>query len=594
MTEMKTSVLIVGGGGAGLTASILLANLGIDSVLVEKRESTSGLPKAHLLNQRTMEIFRQHGIAADIYRQSCPLEKMATTRFATSLGGDGPLDRRTIFSIDAYGGGELKARYEADSPVETTDLPQIHLEPELRRQAEKRNPGRILFGHELTEFSQNDDGVQATIVDRKYGRNITVYADYVVGADGGKTIGPSLGIEMVGDTDLLDMVTVFFEADLSAWVPDDGALQTWFCNVNAKGAWSNGVLGPRGPEDFGPTSRQWAIHFSMDVTEGKKFDVETVVPRIRDLLGIPDLDIDVLAVNHWILEARHAERYRQGRVLLVGDACHRHPPTTGLGLNSGIQDVHNLCWKLAAVISGYASEDILDSYESERLPIAQQNIEWAMMTFDSLNLLSGALGLQPGDVQGNTNALEVYFEDSWRGDVRRSLVEEVSAAMRRQFQAHDLELGFSYPQGAVFTDGSPEPARDPSGLDYRPSTRPGHRFPHAWITKAGQRISTLDLVQPASWTLVVGSGGQEWRAAAEKAAEDWHLPLCVVAIGEDGDAVDADGTWASVSGTDADGAILVRPDGHVGWRSVTAVEAPYDALSTVLHRLLSVSVAATA
>ncbi|WP_404320821.1 FAD-dependent monooxygenase [Arthrobacter luteolus] len=592
MTEIRTSVLIVGGGGAGLTASILLANLGIDSVLVEKRGATSGLPKAHLLNQRTMEIFRQHGIADEVYSQSCPLERMSTTRFATSLGGDGPLDRRTIFSLDAYGGGGLKERYEADSPVETTDLPQIHLEPELRRQAEKRNPGRVLFGHELTEFSQDEGAVRAVILDRENGRSITVHADFMVGADGGKTIGPSLGIEMVGATNLLDMVTVFFAADLSPWVPDDGALQTWFCNVNAKGAWSNGVLGPRGPVDYGPASRQWAVHFSMDVAEGTKFDVDTVVPRIRDLLGITDLDVDVLSVNHWILEARHAERYRHGRVFLVGDACHRHPPTTGLGLNSGIQDVHNLCWKLAAVISGYASEEILDSYESERLPIAKQNIDWAMMTFDSLNLLSASLGLKPGDVQGNTKALEMYFEDSWRGETRRSLVEEVAAAMRRQFQAHDLELGFSYPQGVVLADSSPEPARDPSGLDYRPSTRPGHRFPHAWLTQEGQRISTLDLLQPASWTLVVGPEGEQWLSAAEKVAEELNIPLRSVSISEDGDSVDVDGTWATICGTEADGAVLVRPDGHVGWRSVTSVQDPHDALSTALHQLLSASLLA--
>ena len=584
MTFEQTEVLIVGGGGCGLAASIMLADHGVETLLIERHESTSQLPKAHFISQRAMEIFRQHRVAADVYAVSAPLEHMSKVRYATSLGGDGPLDGRTIFSIDAYGGGALRQRYEQDSPVICTDLPQLRLEPVLRRHAEDRNPGRVRFGVELMSFTQDDDGGLATVRTRATGEESVVRARYLLAADGGKTVGPALGIETVGETDLLDMVTVYFAADLSPWVPDDGALQTWFCNANARGLWSNGNLGPRGPHHWGPKSEEWAVHFSMPVEVGVHFDCDTVGPRIRELLGIPDLELDVLSVNHWVLEAVHAERYRQGRVFLAGDAAHRHPPTTGLGLNSAFQDVHNLAWKLAAVLHGRAGEALLDTYETERLPIAQQHIEWSTMTFNAHGVLPAALGLIPGDSDHNAAALTKYFADGRAGECRRSLVGEAARVMRREFQAHDIDLGYAYPEGAVIPDGTQAMVRDPAGNDYRPTTRPGHRMPHAWLDTPEGRVSTLDLL--GDLLLITGSDGAAWVTAAADLTRELGVPIRSVSIDVAGDFADHDGQWRRTSEIGSGGALLVRPDGHVGWRSAELPVEPSSALRAAVRGLL--------
>jgi 2,4-dichlorophenol 6-monooxygenase len=582
MYDITTSVLIVGGGGAGLTASILLADLGVDSVLIERHPSTSNLPKAHYINQRTMEILRQHGVADSVYQVGCPMSNMSQVRFATSLGGGGPLDGRTILTIDAYGGNSLAERYERDSPCPATDLPQIRLEPLLRDHAEARNPGRLMFNHHLESFEQDATGVTARVVDRADGSVRMIRADYVVGADGGKTLGPALGIEMVGQRDLLDMVTVYFAADLTEWMPEDGSLQTWFHNASATGLWSNGNIGPRGPKNWGRRSEEWGTHFSMPVSEGGRFDTATVAPRIREVLGIPDLEVEVLSVNHWIVEAVHADRYRSGRVILVGDACHRHPPTTGLGLNSGIQDVHNLCWKLAAVVQGRAGDALLDTYETERLPVAQDNIDWAVMTFNSHGLIDEAIGLRAGDSAHNVARLTDFFAEGRRGEIRRQLATDVASVLQREFQAHDIELGFHYEAGAVVPDGTPAPSRDPRGLDYRPTTRPGHRLPHAWLYRGAERISTLDLIGTrGDWLLIVGEEDSAWHLRAPD--------VRVIRIAEGAAVTDADGNWASLRGVGPSGAILVRPDGHVAWRSD---DAPSDAAATLTEVLRRMQFAA--
>jgi 2-polyprenyl-6-methoxyphenol hydroxylase-like FAD-dependent oxidoreductase len=364
MAELSVPVLIVGGGGCGLAASLFLSDLGVDHLLVERHTSTSHLPKAHYLNQRTMEIFRQHGIADSVYEVGTPPEMFSQVRWRTSLGGDGPLDARTFFTIDSFGGGELSERYARGSPSPSSNYPQLRLEPLIRRHAEQRGPGRLGFGHELVELTQDADGVTATVRELDTGGTYTVRAEYLIAADGGKTVGAALGVQMQGPTGLLDMVSTHFSADLSAWA-DESSLITWFLNPDGAGSWGSGVVVPMGPT-WGAKSEEWVLHFTFGPDDPARFDEQAIVPRMRELLKLPDLEVTVHKVSHWILEGVVADRYRVGRVFLAGDAAHRHPPTTGLGLNTAIQDAHNLAWKLAAVLAGRAAPTLLDSYEPER------------------------------------------------------------------------------------------------------------------------------------------------------------------------------------------------------------------------------------
>ena len=586
MADMETSVLIVGGGGCGLSSSIFLSDLGVDHLLVERHSTTSHLPKAHYLNQRTMEVFRQHGVADSVYEVGTPIENFGKVRWSTSLGGDGPLDGRTFYTIDAFGGGSLLDTYTRDSPCLSSNYPQIRLEPLLRKHAEERAPDRIRFGHELLDLTQNAEGVSAVLKNRETDEILDVRARYVIAADGGKTVGPKLGVTMQGPSGLLDMVAIHFGADLSEYW-DESCLITWFSNPEGAGSWSSGAMVPMGPT-WGKHSEEWVLYFAFPPDDPARHDEAAIVPRIRDLLKLPDLDLKVHRVSHWILEGVLADRYQVGRVFMAGDAAHRHPPTTGLGLNTAIQDAHNLAWKLAAVLDGRADDALLDSYEAERQPVGVRNVDWAMFTFLNHLVIDAGLGLMPGQPpEAHKAAFEAFFEDTPMGATRRSRAAEVIETQRTEFQAHDVEIGFYYSNGALVPDGTEPPEQDPMGGRYTPTTRPGHRLPHAWLERNGERISTHDLTEESSsFALIVGEDGEPWCGAAAQVAKDLGVEIKAVRVGDGGDFGDATGSWDRLRQVGDDGAVLVRPDNHVAWRSPDRPENPEGALAEAVKTIL--------
>ncbi len=585
--ELEVPVLIVGGGACGLTTSLLLSDFGIPHLLIERHPSTSILPKAHYLNQRTMEVFRQHGVADSIYAVGTPMAKMSKVRWRTSLGGEGPLDGKTFYEIDAFGGGKVAPVYARDSPCPSSNYPQLRLEPLLREHAERRAPGKLRFNHELISFTQDDDGVTATIKDLGAARSYTVRAQFLVGADGGKTVGPALGVEMDGLTNIARIVSSHVTADLSQWW-DDACLITWFINPDHGGTFGSGAMVPMGPT-WGKGSEEWTIHFNFNPDDAEQIDEVSVLPRLRALLKLPDVDMKVHKVSHWTLEGVLADRYQVGRVFLAGDAAHRHPPTTGLGLNTAVQDAHNLAWKLAAVISTRAERKLLDSYTSERQPIGRRNVDWAMFTAMNHGVLDAGMGFSPlqSDAIRNAN-FELFFSDTPMGATRRARAAEVFETQRTEFQAHDLEIGFCYTQGALIDDGTPAPTPDPLGGNYQATTHPGHRLPHAWLTCEGQRLSTHDLCgREAAFLLITGSDGAAWQAAASAAARSLGVTLVQAAIGAGQPYADADGRWATLREISEQGAIVVRPDNHVGWRCHGAAQDATRELESALRALLA-------
>lgn len=401
MGSVEVPVLIVGGGGCGLSASVFLSDQGVDHLLVERHPDTSRVPKAHYLNQRTMEIYRQHHVADDVLAEAAPLDKFGKVRWQTTLAGDGPLDRRLIHEMDAFGGGSLEPTYAAAGPLLPAKLPQMWLEPILRRHAEDRNPGRILFHHEMLSFTDEGDRVVAEVRNLDTGETTTVTSRYLIGADGGRMVAAAVGIEMQGPPAQVNTTTAYFSADLSAWW-QEGTLITHFLSPEDPDLSSNLIeMGP----SWGKDCEQWGLHFAPGPPG--RWDAETVVPRIRELLRIPDLEMTVHKVTDWVVHAHLADRYRAGRVLIAGDAAHRQPPAVGLGLNTGIQDAHNLAWKLAATLNGWAPENLLDTYHTERHPVGAELIEQsraqtALMTAFTTeglalrSLLSEMIAEQPG------------------------------------------------------------------------------------------------------------------------------------------------------------------------------------------------------
>lgn len=590
MQVIEVPVLIVGGGGCGLASSVFLSRQGVRNLLIERHPAPGRLPKARYVSQRTMELLRQFGVADEVYRRSMPLQHIAHIRWCTSLAGDGELDRRTFYRIESFGGGSL-THYAQDSPCESTLFPQVRMEPLLRDIASAEDLGQVLYNHQLQSFEQDASGVTAVVRNRATDEDIQVRARYVIGADGGKTIGPALGARMEGATDLAHMVTVYFRADLSQYWDDDESMTTWFVNPEG-GSWASGVLGQLGPTKFGRHSEEWMFHFSFRPDDPSRFEEASLLPRMRELLKIPDLAPDIIGIGHWTVEGVLVDRYRFGRVLLAGDAAHRHPPTTGLGLNSAIQDAHNLSWKLAAVLKDQAHDSLLDSYEAERRPVAASNIQWALMTFQNHQLTDAGIGLVRGNAELSRANFHRYFANDQEGRTRRARLAQIMEVQRMEWQAHDIELGYHYDLGAVVPDGTPTPERDPLGQTYVPTTRPGHRLPHAWLEREGQRISTLDLVQPGTFVLLTGRKESGWAQATAAVAKRSGVPIEVVEISDDAQVRDIDRRWRNLRGVSADGAILVRPDQHVGWRAVGSSAQSEAVLAAALARILQREIAA--
>jgi putative polyketide hydroxylase len=527
-------VLISGGGPVGLTASLLLSRHGVRSLLVERHPGTALTPKARGINARTMEIFRQCGIDTAIREAGLAEGRLGLIVWAESLAGN-EIERRVP--------GRATAKNMAATPVRNCLCAQDDLEPVIRRFAEQAaGPGALRFNTELTSFSQRPGAVTGQLTDRMTGEETPFAARYLIAAEGAQSrVRRALDVKMTGEEKVYDSVNILFHADLTQWVEHRPAalyfveqedLRATFLTINGRDRWGFLIHSPRKfgwqPQDFTP---------------------EFCAALIRKGVGVSDLEVSVLAIGPWEASAIVADQYRVGDVFLAGDAAHEMPPTGGFGLNTGVQDVHNLAWKIAAVISGKTDDKLLDSYHAERQPFGR------IVTQNSL-----ANAMSMGRNARQSNVLP-----------RREFLNE-----------QGLIFGASYESMAVVPDGTPRVVVDDPVTDYVPSARPGSRAPHVWLKRGDEQISTIDLFGP-HFVLLAGGGGA-WRRAAQAIGPSWP-PLFVYTVGKDGDLGDPDGSWHEAYGVDADGAVLVRPDGHVAWRSRSGASRSLEVLRTVLDRL---------
>lgn len=441
--------------------------------------------------------------------------------------------------------GRATVKNMAVTPVKNCLCAQDDLEPVIRRFAESAGPGELRFNTELTSFSQNSDGgVTGILADRTTGAETPFSARYLIACEGAQSrVRRALGVNMVGEEKVYDSVNILFHAELTQWVEHRPAalyfveqddLRATFLTINGRDRWGFLIHGPKQygwkPQDFTP---------------------EFCAGLIRKGAGIPDLAVSVLGISPWEASAIVSDRYRVGDVFLAGDAAHEMPPTGGFGLNTGVQDVHNLTWKISAVLRGEADDALLDSYHAERQPLGKLITE---------NALANAMSM-------GRNA-------------RQSKV-----LPRQQFlNEQGLIFGASYQSTAVVPDGTPPVAVDDPITDYVPSARPGSRAPHVRLLRDNKPISTIDLFGP-HFVLLAGCNGDAWQNAAAGIGTSGP-PLVAYIVGENGEISDPDGNWHDVYGVDTDGAVLVRPDGYVAWRSRNGVSNPESALRAVIESLL--------
>jgi hypothetical protein len=293
----------------------------------------------------------------------------------------------------------------------------------------------------------------------------------------------------------------------------------------------------------------WVFMHAIDPASESVDDYD--VGRCREIIDRAagaELDAEILGVGTWWMSLQTAESMGDGRIFLAGDAAHRFPPTGGLGLNSGVQDIHGLMWRIAAVVAGRATTRFLDSNADERLPVARNNAHQSLTNAIKLVELSAALGT---DVDPTSERMHASLADP-------ALADRIAAAVelqREHFDLFGLQLGYIYAEGAVVPDGTPADPGSPS--EYEPTARPGARLPHAWLDRVGG-TSTLDLV-PVDRPVLVSFGHHEtWAAALDGA------PVAHVRVGVDTPALDR---WRTVCEVGDDGALLVRPDQHIAWRA---------------------------
>jgi putative polyketide hydroxylase len=544
MHEVDVEVLIVGGGPVGLAASIELSRHGISSLLVERHPGTAIFPKARLISTRTMEIFRAWGIAEEVESAGMPREDVLAVGVGTSLASDDFV--RAAAAID---------RDAPQSPTYTYLCSQDILEVILRRVAESHPRSDVRFATTMTDLHVTTDGVTATIEPTiaSDGGPVLVRARYLVAADGSRSgIRERLGIEVVGPPPLGHMVSVMFDADLGE-LPADRRVALSFLRSD-----------PPCAVEAVDNKRRWMIQTGYDPSTGGSaadFTEEACVAAVRSAVGLPDLPVTVVGVMPWLQQAVVATGFRSGPVFLAGDAAHATTPQGGFGMNCGIQDAHNLAWKLAAVLTGTAGTELLATYDAERRPIAVRTVDESLVNaLITLRMMQGRLSMG--------QAIEQQAE-------RRS--------------SEGLILGFRYESAAVVPDGTPDPTPADPYRTYVPTARPGHRAPHVWLTSREGRVSTLDLLGPA-FTLMTPTGSG-WVQPAKEAAHRLGVTLSVVEISRaserEPDAPLTSPTWAAEYGVGDTGAVLVRPDGHVGWRSPGGAAASQAALAGALGAILA-------
>lgn len=544
--DERVPVLVVGGSLVGLTTALLLRWHGIDVLTVERHSGTAIHPRAGHFHLRTIEILRSVGLEETVRESS--------EQAYPPDGGISNVESLAGNEIANYF-GNLNAGVDEFSPTIRLFLDQDSLEPILRDRAERAG-ARLRYRTECTGLTQDDDGVTAVLRDLESGRETRVRADYVVAADGNRSsIRDQLGIGMHGHGLLSNSITIYFraEADLEPLLRGRNQGVQYVTNPLMRGFFRLDRTGNAGflvvnligdiarPEIVAAyPDAPWA-NVAENITEARAMEL------LHAAIGVPGMPVVIEDIATWRAVADAADRFVSGRVFLAGDAAHIVPPNGGFGGNTGIQDAHNLAWKLALVSRGVAGGGLLATYDAERRAVGDLTVEQAYSRY--VTRVAPYLGT----------------------DGMQELVDDFS-----------MEIGYCYDSPAVIHDPGVQPVlhehpRESHG-------RPGSRAPHVVLERDGRQISTLDLFG-TNFVVLAGPEGARWCEAASAAATELGVGLDAYCVGA-GAVTDPGGAFADAYGVSATGASVIRPDGFVGWRTSQPAAADGKQLRQVLETLL--------
>ncbi|PGY98643.1 FAD-binding monooxygenase [Bacillus thuringiensis] len=536
MKSNDVPVLIVGGGLSGLASALFLAKHNVDYLLVERHPSTAIHPKAGGITFRTMELFRELGLEQRIRSAGKALEN-CRGRIAVHTIAEANKEELVQMRAAQYGNDEkLLQKIEEISPSKQTACYQIILE-EMMLQEARTLGGELSFYHELVSYEQNEQGVIATIRNRETEEESIIYCDYVIAADGAKSkIRKQLGISTEGRGTIGGYyLNIYFEADLSEFIQGDAFGFSMVLHPE--------VLGALIPVD---NERRWIYHVSYDPLKGERpedFTIERCKQIIQTAIGSTNVEPEIVSVLPWKAAESTATKFQENRIFLVGDSAHIMPPTGGFGSNTGIQDAHNLAWKLAAVIKGKAKPKLLETYREERYPVAKLTTEYASsLLFRAANREEGSLN--------NMDGLAVT-------------------------------VGYQYCSEAILDESATPHRMDIVDLNGRPGTR----APHFWGMYKGKEVSILDLFGN-HFVLLTGVDNSSWAEAVYDVSSKLGINIKVYRVGLSGDFIAQENVFCELYGIENEGVVLIRPDGFIGWRSEKAVVNPDVMLEEVMSNLL--------
>jgi 2,4-dichlorophenol 6-monooxygenase len=577
--DVETDVLIVGSGPAGGAAALLLSTYGVGNIVVTKYGRLADTPRAHITNQRTMEVLRDAGIEDQVIAQATPQELMGDTVFCASLAGEELGRLRTWYTHP-----ERLAEHVLASPTRICDMPQHLMEPVLADNAVARGT-RFRFDTEYLSLDQDDDGVTATVRDRLRGDTYRIRAKYLIGADGGRSqVAEDIGLPLVGQMGVAGSINIVFEADLSHLVAHRPSILYWVLQTGSEvGGIGMGLVRCVRPW------HEWLIVWGYDI-DGEPPDLTEEYARqiAHHLIGDETVPVTIKSSSAWTVNHLYAEHYQRGRVFCAGDAVHRHPPSNGLGSNTSIQDAYNLAWKLAFVLKGSADPALLETYSAERAPIGRQVVDRANKSIADTARIFEALGLlsteDPDQMRANMAARK---EATPEAEKQRQALRDAIEYKNYEFNTLGVELNQRYASVAVVADGSPDPgfARD-AELYHQATTRPGAKLPHAWVGRDGHRVSTLDLGGNGRFTLFTGIGGDAWLSAARQVGAGLGVEIATVVIGPGQAYEDLYDDWARLRETTDGGCVLTRPDNYVCYRHHGLADDPAAVLEEAMRQVL--------
>jgi putative polyketide hydroxylase len=543
-------VLISGAGPVGLIMSILLSRAGVRNLVVEKRDRINTMPRARGITVRSVEILNQLGLRESLDAISLPPLWIKSFIYTEKLAGD-------ILGVMHAQAMDPDEPDLGHSPEKYHVAAQDRIDPMLHDAAVGYPEANVRFNNEVIGYSEDDSGVTTT-VRKPNGTIARIRSEYLIAADGGKSpLRAMSGIGEDGLKNLRSFINNHVRADFSRFTAGREAALIW--------TFAPGLEGLFQPLDG---KKDWGVQvqFDPETFENDTWTEEQARARIRAMIGDPaaqDVDIEIIKTYTYTLSMLVSRQLRKGRLLLTGDAAHQVPPYGGFGMNTGLQSAHNLAWKLAMVLSGDASEDLLDTYDAERREVAQRACEFGKKNAGYIEQMMAAMrNAKSGAEKSNIISASRQYGNWW-----------------------GLDVGMHYEGDGAFVadDIGPPPVQDPV-IDFVPHAKPGYRAPHFWAQQNGTRISSIHLCH-SRFVLFAGPNGDAWVNAANDERLSLRSKIGAYSVGQEGDLI-PEGDFCSLHGIGPSGAVLVRPDGHVAFRAQDSSGDVLVRLNSVLDQVL--------